>query len=141
VDDNDFDWQGDRPLNLPLRYSVIYEAHVRGFSVHPSSRKPHAGTYRGVIESIPWLKELGVTSLELLPINEFDEWENNRTDPSTGERSKNYWGYSTIAFFAPKETYAADNRGAGGHVREFKEMVPRAPQGRHRDHPRYRVQP
>jgi glycogen operon protein len=122
VDDNDFDWQGDRPLNLPLRYSVIYEAHVRGLSVHPSSRKPHAGTYRGVIESIPWLKELGITSLELLPINEFDEWENNRTDPASGERLKNYWGYSTISFFAPKATFSSDNKGSG-HVREFKEMV------------------
>jgi len=122
VDDGDFDWQGDRPLNLPLRYSVIYEAHVRGLSVHPSSRRPHAGTYHGVVESIPWLKELGVTSLELLPINEFDEWENGRANPATGERLKNYWGYSTVSFFAPKAGFASDNRGSA-HVREFKEMV------------------
>ncbi len=122
IDDDDFDWQGDRPLNYPLRYSVLYEAHVRGLSVHPSSGRPHAGTYRGVIESIPYLKELGITSLELLPINEFDENENNRTNPRTGEALKNYWGYSTIAFFAPKATYAADRAGSGP-VREFKEMV------------------
>ena len=122
VDDGDFDWQGDRPINYPLRYSVLYEAHVRGLSVHPSSRRPHAGTYRGVIESIPYLKDLGITSLELLPINEFDENENPRSNPRTGERLKNYWGYSTIAFFAPKATYASDSSGSGA-VREFKEMV------------------
>lgn len=122
IDDNDFDWQGDRPLNYPLRYSVVYEAHVRGLSVHPSSRLPHAGTYRGIIESIPYLKDLGITSLELLPINEFDEYENARTNPRTGDPLSNYWGYSTIAFFAPKATYASDNSGSA-HVREFKEMV------------------
>ena len=122
VDDSDFDWQGDRPLNYPLRYSVLYEAHVKGLSVHPSSRLPHGGTYRGVIESIPYLKDLGVTSLELLPINEFDENENSRTNPYSGERLKNYWGYSTIAFFAPKAGYASENSGSA-HVREFKEMV------------------
>lgn len=122
IDSDEFDWQGDRPLNYPLRYSVLYEAHVRGLSVSPSSGSPHAGTYRGVIDSIPYLKELGITSLELLPINEFDEHENSRINPRTGEKLKNYWGYSTIAFFAPKATYAFDQSGAGP-VREFKEMV------------------
>ncbi len=122
VDDDDFDWQGDRPLNYPLRYSVLYEAHVKGLSVHPSSGLPHAGTYRGVIEAIPYLKELGITSLELLPIQEFDEFENSRTNPRSGERLTNYWGYSTIAFFAPKAAYAFDRSGSGA-VREFKEMV------------------
>ncbi len=120
VDDDDFDWQGDRPLNYPLRFSVLYEAHVKGLSVHPSSGVAHPGTYRGVIESIPYLKELGITSLELLPINEYDEHENDRSNPRTGERLSNYWGYSTIAFFAPKAGYASD---PGNPVREFKEMV------------------
>ncbi len=122
VDDDDFDWEGDRPLNYPLRYSVLYEAHVKGLSVHPSSGLPHGGTYRGVVESIPYLKELGITSLELLPIQEFDEFENPRSNPITGERLTNYWGYSTIAFFAPKASYASD-RSLSGAVREFKEMV------------------
>jgi len=122
VDDDDFDWQGDRPLNYPLRYSVLYEAHVRGLSVHPSSKVAHPGTYRGIIESIPYLKDLGITSLELLPINEFDENENSRINPRTGEPLRNYWGYSTIAFFAPKATYSSDRSGSGA-VREFKEMV------------------
>lgn len=122
VDDNDFDWQGDRPLNYPLRYSVIYEAHVKGLSMHVSSKNPYPGTYRGIIQSIPYLKELGITSLELLPINEFDENENNRINPRTGEELKNYWGYSTIAFFAPKASWAFDTK-PGGAVKEFKEMV------------------
>ncbi|HOT61292.1 MAG TPA: glycogen debranching protein GlgX [Treponemataceae bacterium] len=122
VVDDAFDWQGDRPLNYPLRYSVLYEAHARGLSVHPSSRRAHPGSYRGIIESIPYLKELGITSLELLPVQEFDEGENSRANPRTGERLKNYWGYSTIAFFAPKASYASD-RSPSGPVREFKEMV------------------
>ena len=122
VDDNDFDWQGDRPLDYPLQYSVIYEAHVRGLSVHQSSQVSHPGTYRGVIESIPRLKELGITSLELLPVHEFDEYENPRRNPRTGDCLTNYWGYSTIAFFAPKATYSSNQQG-GGAVREFKEMV------------------
>ncbi len=122
VDDTDFDWEGDRPLNYPLRYSVLYEAHVKGLTMHHSSGKKHPGTYRGVIESIPYLKELGITSLELLPINEFDENENTRVNPRTGERLKNYWGYSTIAFFAPKATFSSD-LSRGGPTREFKEMV------------------
>ncbi|HPO01719.1 MAG TPA: glycogen debranching protein GlgX [Treponemataceae bacterium] len=122
VDDDAFDWQGDRPLNYPLRLSVLYEAHVKGLSVHRSSGAEHPGTYRGIIEMIPYLKRLGITSLELLPIHEFDEHENDRLNPRTGERLHNYWGYSTVGFFAPKATYAADQNGSGP-VREFKEMV------------------
>jgi len=119
---DDFDWQGDRPLNYPLRHCVIYESHVRGLSRHPSSKVKHPGTFLGVVESIPYLKSLGVTSLELLPVQEFNENENMRRNPKGGERLKNYWGYSTIAFFAPKAGYAAEAAG-GGQVAEFKTMV------------------
>ncbi len=122
VVDDEFDWQGDRPINRPLQESVIYEAHVRGLSRHPSAGVQHPGTYRGVIEMIPYLQELGITSLELLPIQEFDEFENVRFNPDTGEQLTNYWGYNTIAFFAPKSGYAADGT-LGEQVREFKEMV------------------
>ncbi|ULQ61067.1 glycogen debranching protein GlgX [Brucepastera parasyntrophica] len=122
IDDDEFDWQGDRPLNYPLQHCVVYEAHVKGLTVDKSSGLPYGGTYRGVIEAIPYLKELGITSLELLPINEFDEYENTRKNPRTGERLENYWGYSTIAFFAPKATYAFNQEGPGP-VHEFKEMV------------------
>ena len=119
---DDFDWQGDRPLNYPLRKSVIYEAHVRGLTAHPSSGVAHPGSYRGVIEQIPYLKSLGITSVELLPVHEFDEYEIARSHPETGERLRNYWGYSTVAFFAPKASYAVDGS-SGGQVAEFKEMV------------------
>lgn len=122
VIDDAFDWEGDRPLNYPLRESVIYETHIRGLSMHPSSEVQHPGTYRGAIEMIPYLVDLGVTSVEFLPIHEFDEREVHRHNPLTGERLSNYWGYNTIAFFAPKGAYAADGA-RGEQVREFKEMV------------------
>ncbi|MDR1898755.1 MAG: glycogen debranching protein GlgX [Treponema sp.] len=122
VIDDEFDWQGDMPLNYPLRFSVLYETHVRGLTRNPNSGASHPGTYRGVIEKIPYLKELGITSLELLPIQEFNEYELPRNNPSTGKPLLNYWGYSTVAFFAPKGSYAADGS-PGAQVREFKEMV------------------
>lgn len=122
VVDDSFDWQGDLPLNYPLRFSVLYETHVRGLTAHPQSGVEHPGTYRGVIEKIPFFKDLGVTSLEFLPIQEFNANELFGINPRTGKRLTNYWGYSTAAFFAPKGTYAAD-RSPGGQVREFKEMV------------------
>jgi glycogen operon protein len=122
VIDDDFDWQGDTPLNYPLRFSVIYEMHVKGFTANRNSNVQHPGTYRGVIEKIPYLKDLGVTSLELLPVQEFNENEFPRYNPRNGGLLTNYWGYSTVAFFSPKGSYAAD-RSPGGQVREFKEMV------------------
>lgn len=122
VDNGDFDWEGDRPLNYHLRHCVLYEAHVKGLTVHPSSGVSHPGTYHGIIDAIPRLTELGITSLELLPVQEFDEFENPRSNPETGELLVNYWGYSTIAFFAPKNGYASD-RNASAPVNEFKLMV------------------
>lgn len=122
VIDDSFDWQGDKPLNYPLRYSVIYETHAAGLTRHPASGVDHPGTYRGVIEKIPYLLDLGITSLELLPLQEFDAYENIHTNPVTGAPLENYWGYSTIAFFAPKGTYACECS-RGGQVTEFKEMV------------------
>ncbi len=119
---DDFDWQGDRPLNRPLRYSVIYETHVRGLTMHPSAGVAHPGTFRGVIEKIPYLKDLGITALELLPVQEFDELENTRLNPRTGARLQNYWGYNTITFFAPKGRYSSAGA-LGQQVTEFKEMV------------------
>ena len=132
---DDFDWQGDRPLGRPLARTVIYETHVRGFTRHPSSGVEHPGTFRGVSEKIPYLVDLGVTAVELMPVMEFDETANRRTNPRTGERLRDYWGYNTIAFFAPKEGYAtvgvpgagsapgAATRAPGAAVTEFKEMV------------------
>ncbi len=123
--DDEFDWRGDRPLNLPLRFSIIYETHVRGLTLHPSSKKmgvKHPGTFRGVAEMIPYLKALGITAVELMPVQEFDELEVERTDPRSGRKLQNYWGYSTISFFAPKGRYSSSG-GLGGQVSEFKEMV------------------
>ncbi len=119
---DDFDWQGDRPLNRPLRFSVIYESHVRGLTMDKSAGAAHPGTFRGVTERIPYFKDLGITALELLPVQEFDEHDNARVNPLTGEPLSNYWGYNTISFFAPKGRYAST--GADGEqVAEFKEMV------------------
>jgi glycogen operon protein len=122
VNDEHFDWQGDLPLNYPLRFSVLYETHIKGLSAHANSGAEHKGTYRGVIEKIPYFKELGVTSLEFLPLQEFNEREFPRRSPRTGKLLTNYWGYSTVAFFAPKGSYASDKT-PGGQVREFKRMV------------------
>jgi isoamylase len=118
---DDFDWEGDRTLRVPLNQSVIYEASVRGYTAHPHAGAKHPGTYRGLIEKIPHLKELGVTTLELLPAQEFNEMELLWED---GPRRKlrNFWGYSTLAFFAPNGRFACANQ-RGEQVREFKEMV------------------
>jgi glycogen operon protein len=119
---DDFDWGDDRPLNYPLAECVVYETHVRGQTAHPSSGVAHPGTYRGIVEMIPYFTELGITTLELLPVHAFDPEENENSDPETGERLVNYWGYSTIAFFAPMGLYSADGTN-GEQVNEFKFMV------------------
>jgi len=119
---NDFNWEGDRPLNIPLKDTIIYEMHVRGLTCHPSAKVNHPGTFLGVIEKIPYLKELGITAVELLPIQEFDEREIMKTNPLTGEKLSNYWGYSTMSFFAPKGRYSSSGS-MGEQVREFKGMV------------------
>jgi glycogen operon protein len=117
-----FDWEFDRPLKRHLADTVIYELHVRGFTRHPSSGATHPGTYRGLIEKIPYLEELGITAVELLPVTEFDEGDNYRVNPLTGAALHNYWGYHPLSFFAPKAAYAVDP-GPGAALREFREMV------------------
>ncbi len=110
------------PLSVPERDCIIYELHVRGFTCHRSSGVGRGGTFRGLVEKIPYLKDLGVNAVELMPVQEFDEDENTNINPLTGEKLKNYWGYSTIAFFAPKGSYSASGS-MGEQVREFREMV------------------
>jgi glycogen operon protein len=119
---DDFDWEGDRPLEHKPEDLVIYEAHVRGFTNSPSASVAHPGTYAGLAEKIPYLKSLGVNAIELMPVFEFDEFENSRLHPDTGERLYNYWGYSTLGFFAPKAAFAATGA-FGMQVDEFKQLV------------------
>lgn len=118
----DFDWEGDRPPRLPLEDLIIYEMHVRGFTADHSSAVKSPGTFSGLREKIPYLKELGVNCVELLPIFEFDELDNDRVNPLTRERLHNYWGYSPLAFFAPKAGFAATGR-TGMQSDEFKSLV------------------
>ncbi len=120
ISEDTFDWEGDRPLKTPLRDTVIYEMHVRGFTRDPSSQVSAPGTFSGLVEKIPYLKDLGITAVELMPITEFNENENLNHNPQTGEKLKNFWGYSPVSFFAPKASYAADPENP---VREFKELV------------------
>ncbi len=118
VVDDEFDWQGDRHLRRPLSETIIYEMHVRGLTRARSSRVKHPGTYRGVIEKIPYLQSLGVTAVELMPVQEFPILDCLGQKP---ERP-NYWGYDPLAFFAPHRGYASGSE-PGGQVRELKEMV------------------
>ena len=118
IDDDDFDWRGDQHLRHDLSRSVIYELHVKGFTNSPTSGVTHPGTYLGLIEKIPYLQDLGVTAVELMPIHEFPILASDGTEP----RIKNYWGYDTLAFFSPHRGYAYGSE-PGAQVREFKEMV------------------
>ncbi|OGF99345.1 MAG: glycogen debranching enzyme GlgX [Candidatus Glassbacteria bacterium GWA2_58_10] len=120
---NDFDWGGIHRPHIPLEDSIIYELHVRGFTRHPSSGVKNPGTFPGLIEKIGYLKELGVTAVELLPVHEFNENEMILRNPLTGEKLRNYWGYSPVLFYAPKSGYAAGEALEGAPVREFKAMV------------------
>jgi glycogen operon protein len=113
----DYDWEGDRPLERPYSETVIYEMHVGGFTRHPSSglSAELRGTYRGVIEKIPYLQELGITAVELLPVFQFDE-----QDCPAG--LSNYWGYSPVSFFAPHAGYSIDREPLEA-IDEFRDMV------------------
>jgi isoamylase len=117
-----FDWGGDQPLRHPWEKTIIYETHLRGFTIHPSSNVDAPGTYLGMAEKIPYLKQLGVTAVELMPIQEFNDSDIDRQNPSTGEPLRNYWGYNPVSFSAPKASYCGF--GGMGHQKvEFKEMV------------------
>ena len=117
-----FDWETDSPPKHSASDTVIYETHVRGFTIHPSSGVVRPGTFAGLTEKIPYLQGLGVTAIELMPVLEFNENESQRLNPITGEKLKNYWGYNPVAYFAPKQSYSFE----GLHWRqtvEFREMV------------------
>ena len=113
---SDFDWGNVKQLDLPFEDLVIYETHVRGFTKDRSSGVKAPGTFEGLREKIPYLKDLGINAVELMPIFEFDEMENARV--VDGEQLYNYWGYNTVGFFAPNTSYAF----AKEHHREGDEL-------------------
>ena len=117
IDPAAYDWEGDAPLRRSFAQTVIYEMHVAGFTRHPSSgvAAELRGTYAGMIEKIPYLRELGITAVELLPIFQFD-----RQDCPAG--LVNYWGYSPVSFFAPHVAYSS-RQDALGPVDEFRDLV------------------
>ncbi|MCD6707327.1 MAG: glycogen debranching protein GlgX [Thiobacillus sp.] len=117
-----FHWQDDLPPRHPWSKTVIYEIHIRGFTIHPDAGVAHPGTYRGLMEKIPYLLELGVTAVELMPVHEFNEHQAPGVNPQTGKPLENYWGYDPVAFFAPKASYCSAG-GLGQQKLEFKEMV------------------
>ena len=131
-----FDWQKTSPLHVPYSESIIYCLHVRGFTRHSSSKVKHKGTFEGLIEKLPYLKDLGITAVELMPAYEFEECEKSADthtieyqvkhidEPLTDSLSQpagkiNYWGFKKAFYFAPKASYAAGNDPAV----EFKRMV------------------
>ena len=115
-------WAHGRRPSTPLADSVIYEVHVRAFTRHPNAGVKHPGTFAGLIERIPWLRSLGVTAVQLMPVAEFDETDNPRAHPGTGQPLLNAWGYSPLAFMAPKLSYASEPTAAGA-LREFRALV------------------
>ncbi len=117
TDPHAYDWQGDVPLNRPWTRTIIYEMHVRGFTAHPSCdlAESKRGTYAGLAEKIPYLQQLGVTAVELLPVFQFDP-----QDAPSGRT--NYWGYSPVSFFAPHQAYSS-RQDALGALDEFRDMV------------------
>ncbi len=117
TDPQAYDWEGDLPLRQPFTRTIIYEMHVRGFTAHPNSgiTPEKRGTYAGLIEKIPYLKDIGITAVELLPVYHFDE-----QDAPRGFR--NYWGYAPVSFFAPHPAYSS-NKDPLGVVNEFRDMV------------------
>jgi len=120
IDTGNYDWEGDRPLCRPMEDATIYEMHVRGFTRSPSSGVDHPGTFSGIIEKIPNLRELGITAVELLPICDFDETDVLRF--VDGKALHNFWGYSTLGFFAPQSSYCIAPE-TGHQLNEFRDMV------------------
>jgi glycogen operon protein len=117
ADPDRYDWQGDLPLSRPFAETVIYELHVAGFTRHPNSGVTSAtrGTYAGLIQKIPYLKDLGITAVELLPVFQFDP-----QDAPAGRL--NYWGYQPVSFFAPHHAYSS-KKSPLAVLDEFRDMV------------------
>jgi isoamylase len=117
VDPRAYDWEGDEPLRRPSAQTIVYEMHVKGFTRHPSSgiSEQTRGTFRGVIEKIPYLQDLGISAVELLPVFQFDP-----QDCPPGR--VNYWGYAPVSFFAPHQAYSS-RKDPAGPVNEFRDLI------------------
>ncbi|HRV92125.1 MAG TPA: glycogen debranching protein GlgX [Anaerolineae bacterium] len=120
IDSSDYDWGSDKALKRPMSETIIYEMHVGGFTKSPTSGVKHPGTFLGVVEKIPYLKELGVTAVELLPVFEFDSTDVMRE--VDGRPLKNYWGYSTMSYFSPHSAFSTGQT-EWDDVKEFRDMV------------------
>jgi glycogen operon protein len=122
VDRSDYDWEGDRPLNRPMSSTIIYEVHVGGFTRSSTSGVAYPGTFAGIVEKIPYLQQLGITAVQLMPILQFDQTAGSRPGPSDGQVLADYWGYSSIGFFAPHDQYCVSPE-AGSQLNDFRDMV------------------
>ena len=122
IADQRFDWGDDTAPAHGWGDTIIYETHVRGLTIHPSSGARHPGQYLGVIEKIPYLRALGITALELMPVQAFHQAAIRRRNPETGETLRDYWGYNPVALFAPTASYASDVA-PGEELAVFKTMV------------------
>jgi glycogen operon protein len=117
IDPASYDWEGDLPIQRPYSSTVIYEMHVSGFTANPNSGVPHErrGKYSGIIDKIPYLKDLGITAVELMPVHQFDPQDAQPT-------LSNYWGYSPVGFFAPHNGYAMSCDPVDS-TNEFRDLV------------------
>jgi isoamylase len=117
LDPRSYDWEGDTPLRQPSSQTIVYEMHVRGFTRHPSSdvAEEARGTFRGLIEKIPYLQDLGISAVELLPVFQFDPQD-------CPQGRVNYWGYAPVSFFAPHGAYSSRHDPLGP-IDEFRDMV------------------
>ncbi|MCP3055703.1 glycogen debranching protein GlgX [Aurantimonas marianensis] len=122
IADQSFDWADDAPLRHPWSETILYETHVRGLTIDASSGVRRRGEYLGVVEKIPYFRELGITALELMPVQAFDPEAAEGLNPLSGERLRDYWGYNPVALFAPMPGYAGDVA-PGGDLIAFKTMV------------------
>ncbi len=115
--ESNFDWEDDRQVFHPFEDTVMYRLHVKGFTKHASSKVENKGCYGGIVEKIPYLKELGVNSVELMPAYEYEDY----IASGSAKGKKNYWGYGSANYFAPKASFS--KKGKGTQVTEFKQMV------------------
>jgi isoamylase len=116
-----YDWENDQPLNRPMNQTVIYEMHVGGFTKSPSAKVNSSGTFGGIVEKIPHLRELGITAVELMPVFAFDESSIGGKAPD-GTSLSDYWGYNPMGFFSPHPNYC-ESPAEASHINDFRNMV------------------